>query len=130
MKLQLNFNKPDNYAFFCPASNVHLTLSNPVAFVDQTTPYIERGLKSKAIIDVTNENAGQKKKTVETNESPKAPTPSQKEESVSVEEAEVQPKEEPKEESKEESKKEAPATETKSEEKPKGKKGRPRKSKN
>ena len=126
MKLQLNFNKPDNYAFFCPVSNVHLTLSNPVAFVNQTTPYIERGLKSKAIIDVTDENAGQKKKTVETNESPKAPTPSQKEESVSVEEAEVQPKEE----SKEEPKKEAPATETKSEEKPKSKKGRPRKSKN
>ena len=57
--VQLNFNKPGNYAFFCPVSRVHLTRSNPVAFVNEVTPYINRGLKSKAILDVT-ETTGQK----------------------------------------------------------------------
>lgn len=61
MKLQLNFNKPDNYAFFCPVSRVHLTRSNPVAFVNEVTPYIKRGLKSKSIIEVSDNNVtGQK----------------------------------------------------------------------
>lgn len=59
MKLQLNFNKPGNYAFFCPVSKVHLTRSNPVAFVNEVTPYINRGLKSKAIIEIV-ETEGQK----------------------------------------------------------------------
>lgn len=61
MKLQLNFNKPGNYAFFCPVSRVHLTRSNPVAFVNEVTPYIKRGLKSKSIIEVSDNNVtGQK----------------------------------------------------------------------
>ena len=61
MKLQLNFNKPGNYAFFCPVSKVHLTRSNPVGFVNEVTPYISRGLKSKSIIDVSdNTVTGQK----------------------------------------------------------------------
>lgn len=61
MKLQLNFNKPGNYAFFCPVSRVHLTRSNPVAFVNEVTPYIKRGLKSKSIIEVSDNNiTGQK----------------------------------------------------------------------
>jgi hypothetical protein len=61
MKLQLNFNKPGNYAFFCPVSKVHLTRSNPVAFVNEVTPYISRGLKSKSIIEVSDNNVtGQK----------------------------------------------------------------------
>lgn len=61
MKLQLNFNKPGNYAFFCPVSRVHLTRSNPVAFVNEVTPYITRGLKSKSIIEVSdNDVTGQK----------------------------------------------------------------------
>lgn len=61
MKLQLNFNKPGNYAFFCPVSKVHLTRSNPVAFVNEVTPYIKRGLKSKSIIEVSDNNVtGQK----------------------------------------------------------------------
>ncbi len=59
MKLQLNFNKPGNYAFFCPLSKIHLTRSNPVAFVNEVTPYINRGLKSKAIIEIV-ETEGQK----------------------------------------------------------------------
>ena len=56
MKLQLNFNKPGNYAFFCPVSKVHLTRSNPVAFVNEVTPYISRGLKSKSIIEVSDDS--------------------------------------------------------------------------
>lgn len=60
MELQLNFNKPGNYAFFCPVSKVHLTRSNPVAIVNEVTPYIKRGLKSEAILDVTDKKAGQK----------------------------------------------------------------------
>ena len=61
MLLQLNFNKPDNYAFFCPVSRVHLTRSNPVAQVNEVTPYIEKGLKYKSIIDITdNTVTGQK----------------------------------------------------------------------
>lgn len=61
MKLQLNFNKPGNYAFFCPVSKVHLTRSNPVAIVNEVTPYIKRGLKSKSIIEVAdNTVTGQK----------------------------------------------------------------------
>lgn len=74
MKLQLNFNKPGNYAFFCPVSKVHLTRSNPVAFVNEVTPYIKRGLKSKSIIEVSDNNVtGQKTakpeaKTVQTEE--------------------------------------------------------------
>ena len=59
MQLQLNFNKPGNYAFFCPLSKIHLTRSNPVAFVNEVTPYINRGLKSKAIIEIV-ETEGQK----------------------------------------------------------------------
>ena len=59
MKLQLNFNKPGNYAFFCPLSKIHLTRSNPVAFVNEVTPYINRGLKTKAINQIV-ETQGQK----------------------------------------------------------------------
>ena len=67
MKLQLNFNKPGNYAFFCPVSRVHLTRSNPVAFVNEVTPYIKRGLKSKSIIEVSDNNVtGQKTAKPET----------------------------------------------------------------
>ena len=55
MKLQLNFNKPGNYAFFCPISKIHLTRSNPVAFVSEVTPYINRGIKSKSILVIDEE---------------------------------------------------------------------------
>lgn len=74
MKLQLNFNKPGNYAFFCPVSRVHLTRSNPVAFVNEVTPYIKRGLKSKSIIEVSDDSVtGQKTaKPVQTQEEVKA----------------------------------------------------------
>ena len=40
---------------------MHLTRSNPVAFVNEVTPYISRGLKSKSIIEVSDNNVtGQK----------------------------------------------------------------------
>ena len=73
MKLQLNFNKPDNYAFFCPVSKVHLTRSNPVAEVNEVTPYIERGLKTKAILEIAEDTTGQKVDTnIKKSELPKS----------------------------------------------------------
>lgn len=94
MLLQLNFNKPDNYAFFCPVSRVHLTRSNPVAQVNEVTPYIEKGLKYKSIIDITdNTVTGQKianqpvKEDKEDNETTEA--------MPSVEESAEKPVEEP-----------------------------------
>lgn len=55
MKYLLNLRKNDNYAFFCPQSRMHLTISNPVGFADRVTPAIERALKAKTIIDITEE---------------------------------------------------------------------------
>lgn len=52
-KFALNFRKAGNYAFFCPQSRLHLTRSNPIGFADEVTSYIQRGLKSGVIIDVT-----------------------------------------------------------------------------
>ena len=96
MKLQLNFNKPDNYAFFCPVSKVHLTRSNPVAFVNGVTPYIERGLKSKAILEIAEDITGQK---AATKSEPKKEKPVEIQESIpSVEEKVVDTVEETKEE--------------------------------
>ena len=114
MKLQLNFNKPGNYAFFCPVSKVHLTRSNPVAFVNEVTPYIKRGLKSKSIIEVSDDSVtGQKTaKPVKTQEEIKAT-----EAMPSVEETVVAPVEEVKEETVEvesEPQQEAPAEPSKS----------------
>ena len=52
IRFGLNFKKVQNYAFFCPESRLHLTLSNPVGTTDRITVNILRGLKSKAIIDL------------------------------------------------------------------------------
>lgn len=52
IKLQLNIRKPNNYAFFCPTSRLHLTYSDPVGVVDRVTPAILIGLKSGKLIDV------------------------------------------------------------------------------
>lgn len=54
IELRINLRKPGNYAFFCPVTKLHLTLTNPVGFTDRVSPYILRGLKSKTIIDVNN----------------------------------------------------------------------------
>ena len=55
MKYLLNLRKNDNYAFFCPQSRMHLTISNPVGFADRVTPAIARALKAQTIIDITEE---------------------------------------------------------------------------
>lgn len=52
IKFMLNMHKFNNYAFFCPVSRMHLTVSNPVGFANEVTPAILKGLKSKAILDV------------------------------------------------------------------------------
>lgn len=52
IKFVLNARKFNTFAFFCPDSRLHLTLSSPVGFSDRVTPAILRGLKSKTIIDV------------------------------------------------------------------------------
>ena len=125
MKLQLNFNKPGNYAFFCPVSKVHLTRSNPVGFVNEVTSYISRGLKSKSIIEIPDNNmTGQRtakpvqKEEVKATEAMSsveeepatAPVEEAKEETVQVESEPVQQK--------------APAEPS---EKPSSKRGRPKK---
>ena len=52
IKFKLNLNKFNNYAFFCPVSRLHLTVSSPVGFSNEVTPAILRGLKSNTILDV------------------------------------------------------------------------------
>lgn len=81
MKYLLNLRKSNNYAFFCPQSRMHLTISNPVGFADRVTPAIERALKAETIIDITE---GKEQKTVE-KKSEEAPTPIQEESTESVE---------------------------------------------
>lgn len=54
IKLRLNPSKPGNYAFFCPVTRLHLTLTNPVGSTDRVSNYILRGIKSKTLIDVDN----------------------------------------------------------------------------
>lgn len=52
IELRLNPRKPGNYAFFCPVTKLHLTLTNPVGTTDRVSPYIVRGVKAKTLIDV------------------------------------------------------------------------------
>lgn len=52
--LKLNPRKVGNYAFFCPVTKLHLTLTNPVGTTDRVSPYILRALKGKTLIDVNN----------------------------------------------------------------------------
>lgn len=52
IKLMLNSRKPDNYAFYCPSTNLHLTRSNPVGYVDRVASTIFIAVKSGALIDV------------------------------------------------------------------------------
>ena len=54
VELKLNLRKPGNYAFFCPVTKLHLTLTNPVGTTDRVSAYIIRGVKSKTLIDVNN----------------------------------------------------------------------------
>lgn len=54
IELRLNPRKPGNYAFFCPITKLHLTLTNPVGITDRVSVYIVRAIKAKTIIDVNN----------------------------------------------------------------------------
>ena len=51
-KLMLNLHKYNNYAFFCPVSRLHLTVSSPVGFANEVTPAILKGVKANTILDV------------------------------------------------------------------------------
>lgn len=53
-RFQLNLAKPNNYAFFCPQSRLHLTVSSPVGYADEVTSAIIRGVKSGSVIDIDN----------------------------------------------------------------------------
>lgn len=48
----LNSRKFNNYAFFCPVSRLHLTVSNPVGYVNEVTTAILKALRNKTILDV------------------------------------------------------------------------------
>ena len=53
-RIALNNAIKENYAFFCPQSNLHLGLMDPVGFTDRVTPSIVRGLKGKTLLDLDN----------------------------------------------------------------------------
>lgn len=48
----LNTHKFNNYAFFCPVSRLHLTVSSPVGFSNEVTPAILKALKAETVLDV------------------------------------------------------------------------------
>lgn len=52
IKLMLNTHKFNNYAFFCPVSRLHLTVSSPVGYTNEVTAAILRALKAETILDV------------------------------------------------------------------------------
>lgn len=52
IKLMLNTHKFNNYAFFCPVSRLHLTVSNPVGYANEVTAAILRAVKAKTVLDV------------------------------------------------------------------------------
>lgn len=52
VKLALNLHKLNNYAFFCPVSKVHLTVSSPVGYANEVTPAILRAVKAQTVLDV------------------------------------------------------------------------------
>ena len=52
IKLMLNAHKFNNYAFFCPVSKLHVTVSNPVGYVNEVTAAILKALKSQTLLDV------------------------------------------------------------------------------
>ena len=52
IKLALNLHKFNNYAFFCPVSRLHVTVSNPIGYVNEVTTAILKALKSQTLLDV------------------------------------------------------------------------------
>ena len=51
-KIALNNRKPGNYAFYCPVSRLHLTLSHPAAYTDRVTSSILNGIRFGTLVDV------------------------------------------------------------------------------
>ena len=100
IKLKLNMRKFNNYAFFCPVSRLHLTVSSPVGFVNEVTPAISKALKAETILDVdgvVDIETGTVKATQQTPEKPVEDKP-----------AETPTQDEPKNEGKGEDKQEKP----------------------
>ena len=102
LKFMLNTHKFNNYAFFCPVSKLHLTMSNPVGFVNEVTPAILRAVKANNVIDVNGVidlktgTVNEIKQTEETPEVPEVPeipetpdTPEIPEDPESTEESEA-----------------------------------------
>ena len=49
-KVELNTSIPYNYSFYCPISNLALDRSNNVAYVDDLTPSLRRGIHANTIL--------------------------------------------------------------------------------
>ena len=126
----LNTRKFNNYAFFCPVSRLHLTVSSPVGFSNEVTPAILKALKAETVLDVdgvvdietgtvkaVKQEAPKQEKPVEQAPEPKQDAPVQTEEPKVEEPKAEEPKVE--EQPKEETPVEAPVEEAKAEEKPK-----------
>ena len=120
-RIALNNAIRENYAFFCPQSNLHLDLMNPVGFTDRVTPSIVRGLKGKTLLDLDNMIDVEGECFIEAGKVEEAniEAPKQKEEAkaedtkVEVAKVEEAKETEIKEEVKEEVKEEKPATKKK-----------------
>lgn len=54
VRIALNKLMHDNYAFFCPVTLLHLSLSRPLGMITVLSDSIERGLKAGTLIDVDN----------------------------------------------------------------------------
>ena len=52
IKLALNTHKSNNYAFFCPATRLHLTITNPVGNADRISGAILRAVRANTVIDI------------------------------------------------------------------------------
>lgn len=120
-RIALNNAIRENYAFFCPQSNLHLDLMNPVGFTDRVTPSIVRGLKGKTLLDLDNMIDVEGGCFIEAGkvEVANVEAPEQKEDTKVEEAKETETKEEVKEEVKEEkpaSKKKTASKKTKAEE--------------
>lgn len=76
-RFQLNPKKANNYAFFCPVSRLHLTVSNPVGSASEVTPAILRGVRSGSLIDIDNAVNGSKEEQKSSEPQPQQNVPVQ-----------------------------------------------------
>ena len=68
LRFELNLHKPDNYAFFCPVSKMHLTLSNPIGYADRVTPAIENAMDANCIFQANEPGAVKTEESVKEQE--------------------------------------------------------------